>query len=334
MRPKSLILVLLASGCGLVAAIGINQVMANRNQAAPVIETDKILVANKDIKVNEPLSDKNVQVEDWPKEKIPGDAVRDLKELDGQRAGGNILVGEPIRKAKFAVDKRIEEIPHGYRVVAVQADAVSATGNLLQPGDRVDIVLSIKHTGPQLGQGQVAKTILQNIRVFAINEQWRPSEGKDKSDDSITARTVSLLVTPDEAETIALASDLGRVRLVLRNPEDEQVADTSGSEENEILQARTKGNPPEPGASKSGGILDWLKSQQHPAAKQAAAPASEPDERFTMDVLKGDEVSHVEFTRRGKDGRWTSSAQEGNAASPAASVTPSSINNPATPPTL
>src|ERR1700733_10261391 len=121
MRPKSLILVLLASGCGLVAAIGINQVMANRNQAAPVIETDKILVANKDIKVNEPLSEKNVQVEDWPKEKIPGDAVRDLKELDGQRAGGNILVGEPIRRAKFAVDKRIEEIPHGYRVVAVQA---------------------------------------------------------------------------------------------------------------------------------------------------------------------------------------------------------------------
>ncbi len=85
MRPKSLILLLLALGCGLVASIGISQVMANRNQGpAPVVETDKILVANKDIKVNEMLSDKNIQVEDWPKEKIPVDAVRDIKELDGQ----------------------------------------------------------------------------------------------------------------------------------------------------------------------------------------------------------------------------------------------------------
>jgi pilus assembly protein CpaB len=332
MRPKSLILLLLALGCGLLASIGISQVMANRNQAAaPTVETDRILVANKDIKINEPLSDKNVQAEDWPKEKIPPDAVRDIKELDGQRAGGNILVGEPIRKAKFAVDKRIEEIPHGYRVVAVQADAVSATGNLLQPGDRVDIVVSVKHAGPQQQQEQVAKTILQNVRVFAINEQWRPSEGKDKSDDSITAKTVSLLVTPDEAETISLASDLGRIRLVLRNPDDEQVADTSGSAENELLQARTNSS----GAAnngKSGGILDWLKKQQQPAS-QSAAPAPDPDERFTMDVLKGNELNHIEFTRHGKDGRWTSNTPDANAVSPAAAVTPST-NSTATPPTL
>ncbi len=209
---------------------------------------------------------------------------------------------------------------------------MSATGNLLQPGDRVDIVVSVKHAGPQQHQEQVAKTILQNIRVFAINEQWRPSEGKDKSDDSITAKTVSLLVTPDEAETIALASDLGRIRLVLRNPDDEQVADTNGSEENELLQARANSS----GAAsngKSGGILDWLKKQQQPASQQAAAPAPDPDERFTMDVLKGEELSHVEFTRHGKDGRWTSNAADGNAISPAAAVTPST-NNTATPPAL
>jgi pilus assembly protein CpaB len=332
MRPKSLVLLLLALGCGLVASIGISQVMSNRNQApAAVVETDKILVANKDIKVNEPLSDKNVQIEDWPKEKIPGDAIRDLKDLDGQRAGGNILVGEPIRKAKFAVDKRIDEIPHGYRVVAVQADADSATGNLLQPGDRVDLVLSLKHSGPLQGTGQVAKTILQNVRVFAINDQWRPAEGKDKSDDSITARTVSLLVTPDEAETITLASDLGRMRLVLRNPDDDQVAETDGTEENEILQGRSKGNPKELPTGKSNGLLGWLKKQQQPAGQQTPAP--DPDERFTMDVLKGDEMSHVEFTRRGKDGRWMSNAPDG-AVSPAASVTPATSPAPANPPTL
>lgn len=327
MRPKSLILLLLALGCGLVASIGISEVMSNRNQAAPTVETDKILVANKDIKVNEPLSDKNTQVEDWPKEKIPVDAVHDFKELDGQRAGGSILVGEPIRKAKFAVDKRIEEIPHGYRVVAVQADAVSATGNLLQPGDRVDIVVSVKHSSGLQTQTQIAKTILQNVRVFAVNEQWRPSEGKDKSDDSITARTVSLLVTPDEAETIALASDLGRIRLILRNPDDDQFADTEGTEENEIFLGHAKGNHKE-GTGNSNGILSWLKNQQQPQA-QPVAPAPDPEERFTMDVLKGDEMSHVEFTRHGSDGRWRSNAPDASGAvTPAVSVPPATPSQP------
>src|SRR5262245_53032769 len=103
MRPKSLILLLLALGCGLVASIGISQVLEHRNQAPAAPEMEKILVATKDIKVNEPFTDKNVQLEDWPKEKIPTDAIRDVKEIETQRAGGSVLVGEPIRKAKFAI---------------------------------------------------------------------------------------------------------------------------------------------------------------------------------------------------------------------------------------
>jgi pilus assembly protein CpaB len=336
MRPKSIVLLMLALGCGLVASIGISQVMQNRNQApAQTAEMDKILVASQDIRVNDPLSDKNVRLEDWPKAQVPPDAVRDIKELQNERAGGSILVGEPIRKAKFAEDKRIDEIPHGYRVVAVPADAVSATGNLLQPGDRVDVVVSIKRGKSQT---QVAKTILQNVRVFAVNDQWRPAEGKDKSDASFTAKTVSLLTTPDEAETIALASELGHIRLVLRNPDDEAVADTPGTDEDEILQGRSKSGK-EPVASKTSGIFDWLKGQQRPATQQVVAapvPATEPEEHFTVDVLKGDEVSHVEFTRKGKDGRWMSTSTDANspAGNPAAaSVTPPS-GTPATPPAL
>src|SRR3954471_7453601 len=157
MRPKSMMLLALALGCGLVASIGISQVMDARNRnAAPDAEKEPILVAAKDIKVNESLNEKNLKLEDWPKEKIPSDAIRNIKDVQGQRAGGIILADEPLRKAKFAVDHRIEEIPKGYRVVAVPADAVSATGNLLQPGDRVDMLLAIKNnTG---AHNQFAKT--------------------------------------------------------------------------------------------------------------------------------------------------------------------------------
>jgi pilus assembly protein CpaB len=318
MRPKSLMLLLLALGCGLVASIGISQVMDARNRnAAPEVEKEPIYVALKDIKVNEPLSEKNLKLEDWPKEKIPSDAVRDLKDIQGQRAGGIILADEPLRKAKFAVDHRIEEIPKGYRVVAVPADAVSATGNLLQPGDRVDMLLAIKNNSGV--QNQYAKTILQDIRIFAVNEQWQAAEG-NKSNETIAAKTVSLLVTPAQAETIALASEMGKIRLVLRHPDDEGISDTQGTEESELLSGGVKSNRNKeiPGATgdQSGGILAWLKNQQAPQqAQPVAAPMPPPvqEEHFTMEVLKADELSHVDFARQG-EGRWRNLGESGNGA--------------------
>jgi pilus assembly protein CpaB len=326
-------LLLLALGCGLVASIGISQVMDARNRGgAPAVEKEPSLVALKDIKVNEPLTEKNLKLEEWPKDKIPADAMRDLKQVLGQRAGGIILADEPLRKAKFAVDHRIEEIPRGYRVVAVSADAVSATGNLLQPGDRVDMVLSVKHNNSS-NSNQVAKTILQDIRVFAINDQYRPAEG-NKSDESIAAKTVSLLVTPTQAETIALAGEMGKIRLVLRHPDDEGIAETQGAEENELLQGSSKSDRNHETVGESpnrvGGVLDWLKQQSDKSQVLAqASPPPDPEEHFTMDVLKADELTHVGFTRKGKDGRWwnntTNSAAPGAGGNAANAAAPQAV---------
>ncbi len=338
MRPKSLILLLLALGCGLVASIGISQVMDARNRnAAPVVEKEPILVALRDIKVNEPLGEKNLKLEEWPKDKIPADAIRDLKDAQGQRAGGIILTDEPLRKAKFAVDHRIEEIPRGYRVVAVSADAVSATGNLLQPGDRVDVLLAVKHNSSTTDQ--MAKTILQDIRVFAVNDQYRPAEG-NKSDESITAKTVSLLVTPSQAETIALAGEMGKIRLVLRHPDDDAVTETAGAEESEILQGSGHSDrnhdAPDGSPDKNGGVLAWLKRQTTPAQPaghilaQIAPP--EPEEHFTMEVIKADELSRVDFTRSNKDGRWWNNSTNGAAPGAGNKAPAVSMPIPTTPP--
>jgi pilus assembly protein CpaB len=334
MRPKSIMLLLLALGCGLVASIGISQVMDARNRAAaPEVEKEPIFIAARDIKVNEPLNEKNLKLEEWPKEKIPSDAVRDLKEIQGQRAGGIILADEPLRKAKFAVDHRIEEIPKGYRVVAVPADAVSATGNLLQPGDRVDMLLAIKNNSGV--QNQFAKTILQDIRVFAVNEQWQTAEG-NKSNEIIAAKTVSLLVTPAQAETIALASEMGKIRLVLRHPDDEGIADTRGTEESEILTGGPRSNRDQEAPSdQTGGILAWLKKQQAPAAPAPAAvavvaPAPNPEDHFTMEVLKADELSHVDFAKQ--NGRWRNLGEGGNGGIRATVATPPLVPAPVVPP--
>jgi pilus assembly protein CpaB len=306
MRPKTLILLLLALGCGLVASIGISQVI-NRNRESAPVETEAILVALKDIKVNELLDDKNLRIEEWPKEKIPADAVRTLKDADHQRAGTKIFAGEPIRKAKFAVDQRQEEIPKGFRVVGVPVDAASAAGNLLQPGDRVDVVFSAKPDGPGGQKQHVAKTILQNIKVFAVNEQWRPAQG-DKSDEVITAKTVSLLLTPAQAEVLALANEMGgHIRLALRNNEDEQVAQSGSTDLGGLLQGTFFGQKGTDADTAS--MIDWIKNLQQPAAPQAptavaSAAGPQQDQHFTMELFPGTGVSRVDLVRGANEGVW------------------------------
>jgi pilus assembly protein CpaB len=78
MRMKSLILIFIALGCGLVASIGISQVM-DRGGGGGNVEMDRVLVALADIDIGSRLSDKNVKLEDWPKNKVPEGAVRRRK---------------------------------------------------------------------------------------------------------------------------------------------------------------------------------------------------------------------------------------------------------------
>lgn len=299
MRPKSLMLLVLALGCGLVASIGISQVIESRNRAAaPAAEKEPIFVATQDIKVNQPLTPLIVTLEEWPKEKIPADAIRDLKEIQGQRSGTTILSGEPLRKAKFAMDKRIDEIPAGYRVVAVPADAVSSAGYLLQPGDRVDVLMYVDATNANNGiQHSLTKTILQDVRVFAVNEQWRPAE--DKSNESIAAKTVSLLVTPVQAEKMMQATEMGKIRLVLRNPDDPQVAETNGTDSSELLTGMS-------GADRN---KEWgVKKKPSGEGSNAGAQQQEDNqEHFVMNLVRGGELVQVDMTRSGAGGIWTPS---------------------------
>ena len=103
MRAKSMVLILIALGCGLVASIAISQVMergANSGNAA--LETVQIYVATTDIDVNEQLTAANVRVEDWPKSKIPEGAIVNFEEINEQFARVRLYEGEPILQAKLA----------------------------------------------------------------------------------------------------------------------------------------------------------------------------------------------------------------------------------------
>ena len=85
MRSKTVILLVLALGCGLVASIGISQILQRQDQT-PAGDTAPVWVVMTDIKRNDPLTMQNLKLEQWPKEKIPPGALSKLEEVDGKKA--------------------------------------------------------------------------------------------------------------------------------------------------------------------------------------------------------------------------------------------------------
>jgi len=134
MRPKSLLLLVLALGCGLVASIGISQVLErNANQASDV-ETSPIYVAVHNINLGDPIDAKMVSLQEWPKDRIPPGAVSQLDDLKGRRPRTAIIQGEPILDAKLLKPGQLADpitsIPKGFRLKTISVDAKSSVSPL------------------------------------------------------------------------------------------------------------------------------------------------------------------------------------------------------------
>ncbi|MCR4416054.1 MAG: Flp pilus assembly protein CpaB, partial [Thermoguttaceae bacterium] len=248
MRAKSILLLLLALGCGLVASIGITQVMATRDTAATTsTETETIFVAMKDIAMGDPITAQMVKLEPWPKDKVPAGAISKLEDLEGRKPRGPIPAGSPIVE-KHLVGKGLNEsgpgniIPAGFRVAPVKVDPVMGNANMLRPSDRVDVLVHVKQDPSKGIPRTCTRTILQDIKVFAVNDQFDVSA--TSGEKSVVAKTIWLLVTPEQAEKVTLAAELGQVRLVMRSPVDKEQRKLDGEDPSGLLEGLVAAEPP------------------------------------------------------------------------------------------
>ncbi|MCA9249285.1 MAG: Flp pilus assembly protein CpaB, partial [Planctomycetales bacterium] len=231
MRPKSMLLLALALGCGLVASIGISQVMDKRSKqtgpAAP--ETESIYVALSDINLGDTISAEMLELQDWPKDKIQPGAVREIDEVVGRKPRTKIYQGDPILEAKLvsadAPDAPSEQIPPGYRTFAVKVTEEAGTAGLARAGDRVDVQLFVKKDERKNIPETKVHTILENVRVFAVDQVFR--RGTEQEEGGMIAKTITLVITPRESSMLNLAAGVGDIRLVLRNPDDELASEES-----------------------------------------------------------------------------------------------------------
>ncbi|MEM8864229.1 MAG: Flp pilus assembly protein CpaB [Planctomycetota bacterium] len=298
MKPKSLLLLALAGGCGLVASIGISQVMdSNARLGGAALETAPIYVALHNINLNDPIDASMVSLMEWPKDKIPPGALTQLEDVEGRRPRTNIIQGEPILDAKLLAQGEhadpIGQLPSGFRLSTISVNAEKSAAGLLSPGDRVDVQLFVNRDDRAGIEMAMTKVILQNIRVYAIESAVQRSA--DGGEARTIPKTVSLVVTPEQASKIDLAQNLGSLSLIPRNPNDEITTssvevtadslftsdfgskNTREDEQNRDAKKEQKGS----------GFFSGLVSMMRDAADNRPP--------FEMEVVLADEVTVLEF---------------------------------------
>jgi pilus assembly protein CpaB len=294
MRPKSMLLLLLALGCGLVASIGISQVMEHNSGSQAKLETVPIYVAVHNINLGDPIDSAAISLQEWPKGKVPKGAINKLEDLKGRRPRTAIFEGEPILEGKLLAPGQmadpISQIKPGMRLKTIAVDAEKSVAGLLKPGDRVDVQLFVKkdqHTGVDTAK---SKVILQNIRVFAVDQAVQ--RAADGSDEKAIAKTVSLMLTPEQASKLSLAEQIGEISLIPRNPDDEESTEALEYTVGDLLAGTDKNSR----AKEQGTPAKTTETAPNPTESLSNAIASVPKkEPFKMEIVEAAEVHEVLF---------------------------------------
>lgn len=241
----------LVLGVSLVFALVVSSIfyqMTMRASAPPSPSTERvelkdIVVAAKPLTVGGTIKPGDVKIAKVTASQFPRGAFSNVEEVMDRPLTSNILLDEPIQEGRLAARGSglgiAPIIPVGMRAVTVRVTEVVGVAGFVLPGMRVDILLTGK---PPDGSDVVTTTVLQNITVLSAGQTYQP----DAKGQAINASTVTLLVSPDQAETLTLASQEGRIQLVLRNGSDHNIEKTPGREVRELFGARRPGSSKRP----------------------------------------------------------------------------------------
>ena len=194
-----------------------------------------VVLAGKPMAVGMTVKAADLKLGKVPATSFPKGAFSKPDEVIDRPVISNILMDEPILEGRLAARGSGQGlapiIPVGMRAVAVRVNDVAGVAGFVLPGMRVDVLVTGR---PPESNGTVTTTCLQNILVLSAGTTIQP----DAKGQAIQAPTVTLLVSPDQAETMTLANSEGHIQLVLRNGSDQTIEKTSGRELAELYGVR------------------------------------------------------------------------------------------------
>jgi pilus assembly protein CpaB len=267
-----LIAFVIASACALL----VYRLVGNRMVASRPVATTKVVAAATDLKLGALLNANDLTTVEIAGT-LPKGALLKAENAIGRGVVSEIYQGEPILESRLAAPGSggglAATIPQGMRACAVKVDEVVGVAGFVTPGMRVDVLISGTPPGGAVGnEGTVTKTILQNIQVLSAGTDiQKDAEGKPQQ-----VQVVNLLVTPEQAEVLSMASNQLKIQLVLRNPMDTKIAQVPNTAMARIFSDENS-NEPKPA----------------PAKKTAHPAAPKP---FSIEVINGSKRSEQKFS--------------------------------------
>ncbi|MEL6346027.1 MAG: Flp pilus assembly protein CpaB [Myxococcota bacterium] len=287
---------------GLTAALVLRMLERSRQElveAQKPEETVQVVVAKRDLYIGLPITEEDIIVRDVAPDMIPMELTFELTtDLIRRVPKERILANEAVRAERLAQREAgiglNAIIATGKRAMTVETDIESGLAGMLQPGNYVDIIVTIR---PELDSGKAkweTKTILQGIRVLAVGSSLAGAsrtnaEAEEQRKSGRRSRpSVTFEVTLEEAEKLALASSRGDIHIVLRNDIDitQQITNDGDTLTSADLIGAdsTKAPPTRRGGSRTVGAT--------------SRATSKPKDTFTMEII-GDSSTQVRYDSQG-----------------------------------
>jgi pilus assembly protein CpaB len=261
----------LAIAAGGTFAFGTYKYMQNPPARGGGVATSAVIVAASDLQLGAELRREDLRVIQWPSSAVPMGSFSKPEDLVGRGLIQPVTMNELFLPAKLASKEAgaglPPVIPPGYRAVSVRVNDVIGVAGYVLPGTHVDVVVTINPT--QQPTEVTSKVVLTNVQVLASGTKIEQNE----NNKPIQVSVVTLLVTPDEAEKLTLASTEGKIQLALRNPLDKTAPATPG-----IKPAPLVGSGAAPVRVASRAVRP--------------APVVAPPPMPTVEIIRGDKRSH------------------------------------------
>jgi pilus assembly protein CpaB len=288
MQRRFLLILVCASLLGLLASALVYGVVSQIANAGGD-QYEQIVVAAANMSLAETVTSHHVKLVPWPKASVPEGALRSLQEAEGRAVRGSILAGEPLIEGKLAPGLAGKGgimsmlVPEGQRGVTIKLDEAVRESGFLLPNSRVDVLVSMpKAPG---SSEKIAKVILQDVTVLAAGQTVELRDNKP-----VTNTTVTLALTPQQTERLAVAQAEGKLMLVQRNLRDTQVVRTAGATPSSLLT--------------DGAVAAPTPEATPKATVVRSAPLPLPTiEKYPVAVIRGSKVSEQLFVRQGP-GAW------------------------------
>ena len=277
-NKRTVVVVLVALLLASVASFGIYRAVAARpaSSAGPAAKTVAVVVAQRPLPLGTRLTKDHVKLVQWPAEtQVPG-TFATVEEVVDRGLIATVETNEPLIAAKLAPLAAgaglPPSIPPGMRAISLKVNEVVGVAGFVVPGTRVDVMVTLSNR--QQDSQSMSRVVLSNVQVLTAGTRYDQENAKDGK--PIPSTVVTLLVSPQDGERVALAASEGQIMLTLRNPLDTVATMTSGTRTNALFGTPEVAAPAPPRAPRA----------PKPVQPEMAAAAPAP-KVYTVETFRG-----------------------------------------------